>query len=125
MLARLVFTNQYNQLVLDKKIKATEKKYAANLAALRLVRFWKNQSSNLNPTKDKMAKQTPEQENQLVKAITSKAITENMDGNIFLSDSMKIKPLYNSEILPLLFNARKKIVYSFLSAQRNSKVNNV
>lgn len=91
MLARLVFTNQYNQLVLDKKIKATEKKYAANLAALRLVRFWKNQSSNLNPTKDKMAKQTPEQENQLVKAITSKAITEIDKNGLHILFEFQIK----------------------------------
>jgi predicted ATP-binding protein involved in virulence len=55
----------------------------------------------------------------------SKAITENLDGNIFVSDSMKIRPIYHSEILPLVFNVRKEIVYSFLSPQRNSKVNNV
>ncbi|MEA5457677.1 AAA family ATPase [Arcicella sp. LKC2W] len=55
----------------------------------------------------------------------SKALTENQDGNYVLSDSMKIKPSYRFDFLPFFFDKRKEIVYSYLSPQRNSKVNDV
>jgi transcriptional regulator with XRE-family HTH domain len=63
--AELLLDNKYKQLVLDKKIKAVEKKYAANLTAIRLAGYLENQTIK-NPT----------QENQLLNGIKAKALTE-------------------------------------------------
>ena len=102
--AELLLTNKYKQLVLDKKIKAIEKKYATYLAAMRLVGYLENQS--LNPSTDsyryEQAKQTPKQENQLLKGITARAVTEIDKNGLHILFEHEIKKellLYEEKLL--------------------------
>jgi predicted ATP-binding protein involved in virulence len=58
----------------------------------------------------------------------SKAITENRDLRqryLMLSESAKIKPKFDAEILPFFYDAKKEIIYSYLPASRKSRVNSV
>lgn len=42
-----------------------------------------------------------------------------------LRENRKIIPAYSNQILPLLFNAKKEVIYSYLLPNRNSKVDEV
>lgn len=64
-LEQMLKNNQFKQLLLEKKIKAVEKKHATNLAALQLIEYL-----------EKEAKKNKKPDNSLLKMIQTKAVSE-------------------------------------------------